>query len=277
MKIVFTGCSAVAGKGFNPNDIEADCKDNPILWVNLAHKNISQFLNLEIENLAVSGSSNSDVFVASVDAISKNNLLPDQDKIKYMLVSMTRYPRHNCELGFETYPTRLNFATHKVTDDVHLNNYTWPKKQLEDLVLKYRLAHHPQQGIVEVLRYCNILERLAKAQNIEIYFVNQRLPWDKDYFVRLDRQNARPADYTEFTRNSILFVDNREDDEIYQLYDKMHDEYQAVGGINTSRWINLYRSWDTEKIDVNFDFRHAGIKSHQKYFQIVNEFFKDLQ
>lgn len=273
MKITFVGCSMVAGNGFNPADPAAECKDSPYLWVNLCHKNIDQFQPLTLENLGETGASNTKIFTESVRAISENNRLPADEKIKFMIVAWTAYPRHRIDLGFELYNTELYFKEGIVTDDVKLNNFVWPKRQLEDFIVKFQLAHHPQNGIIELLRYCLILEKLAEAQNIKLYFVNMSCPWDKDYFTKLKGNNIMPNDYTMFTKNEILNVNNRADEEIYQLYDKLHKQYGDVGGINPDAWINLYQPLIKEKIDLAHDGQHAGVASQQIFFQIIKNFF----
>ena len=274
MKIIFVGCSTVSGVGFDPENPTSDCKNSPDLWVNLCHKNIPQFQMLDLLNLGKSGVSNTEIFTESVSAIGENSQLVDDEKIQFMIISWTSYPRYYAHTGFELYNTGVDFKVGGGRD-INLNNFTWPKSQLEDLIVKFRLAHHPHYGIIEVLKYCWILENLAKSQNIKIFFVNNFLPWDQDYFVKLEGAHILPVDYTTFTKTAILNIDNRCDQEIYQLYNKLHDEYTKLGGVNLDAWINLYQPLQGEKIDVGYDNRHAGADSNKRFFQIIKEFFVD--
>jgi hypothetical protein len=68
--VVFAGCSFCAGRGSDAEGL-TDNKDHPGLWVNLCHQNIDALKNLELINIEMSGSSNTDILINVIDQISK--------------------------------------------------------------------------------------------------------------------------------------------------------------------------------------------------------------
>lgn len=94
----------------------------------------------------------------------------------------------------------------------------------------------------------------------------------KIFFIK--KENVLPYDYTYYTKK-ILNIANRDDDEIYALYNKIHSEYNSIGGIQESRWLNLYNSLGKNKIDVNSDRIHPGYESNQKYFKFLSQALLD--
>jgi len=82
-----------------------------------------------------------------------------------------------------------------------------------------------------------------------------------------------PSDLSAYTRD-LLNVDNRDDEEIFKLYDKMHDQYQQAGGIQEDKWLNLYSSMHKGRIDRAEDEVHPGIISHKNYVEIFTNKLK---
>ena len=55
------------------DSIQYNCYDDPRLWVNLCHRNIPEFQNLELVNVSNRALSNADIFSATVDAIANHS------------------------------------------------------------------------------------------------------------------------------------------------------------------------------------------------------------
>lgn len=272
-KLIFNGCSVVSGFALDPVRPSEDAFDAEGLFVNLCHKNIRQFQDLELINLAEAGASNNDIFISTAVAICKNLSAPEEHKIHTVLVAWTNYPRLNISVGFELYPTYFSMSGHEIKSDIRTNSLTVPKNVLQDLHTKLHLLHHHHEQILNVVKYTNILHTLATQQNINIYFVNLNLLFDQNFFIKLDGPNVVPNDYTPYTKKQILNVDNRDDQEIFKLYDKMHQDYANAGGIHPEHWVNLYSPLQSLEIDKAFDNGHPGIKSHQLFFQLIQKFF----
>jgi hypothetical protein len=83
-----------------------------------------------------------------------------------------------------------------------------------------------------------------------------------------------PEDYTPFTKTHILDIESKNDNDIFKLYNIMHDEYNCAGGIDSCDWINLYSSMKDCQIDTNYDKIHPGKISNQQYYQQVSNFLK---
>ena len=275
-KVVFTGCSFTAGNGWKNVDLNnsgnIECKDAPELWVNLCHSNIPKLQNLELENFSKMGSSNPEIFKQTVDAVAKFD-----NQIGYLFCQWTGMPRYNLNVGFELWNTSFNL--HKRSSgnlyDINLNRgEKYSKKYLKDLLNRFLALHNIHEEIVKVVQYTTILSKLCNNLGIKIYFINGLCPWDQDYFVRLSGPETLPEDYTVFTKETILNITNRSDEDIFKLYNIMHNDYEQAGGIDSTQWVNLYNSMACNKIDTNYDTLHPGTKSNQLYFQQIKSFLE---
>jgi hypothetical protein len=252
---LFTGCSYTAGNGFSKE------KDQPELWVNLLHKN-TKLNNTQLLNASRGGRSNAGIFQDTV-----YNLTNYAD-IKTAFVCFTDMPRYELSVGLELYGTDQAIIPNLQYIERNLNDVTYSKDYLHKVFDRFVALAHLHYEILNLVYYINSLVKLAKLTKTKIYFINAICPWDKDYFVKLN--HVLPYEYTNFTRK-IINVDNRSDDEIYKIYDKIHLEYNQAGGIQCPYWINLYDSMRKNKIDVNDDGVHPGIQSNYYYYKQFSE------
>ena len=273
-KVVFTGCSFTAGDGWvdmaDPDESrKLECKNHPDLWVNLCATQIDQLKNLEVVNLGEGGASNTEIFKNTVQAIGDFDC-----EIDAIFCQWTAMPRYNFSVGFELWSTNEGLSpSARSKYDVNLNRGdTWSRKYLDDLLNRLRALHHLHGEIVKVVEYVNILQKLTRALGIKIYFINGLCPWDQDYFLKLN--NVLPERYTEFTKKEILNIDSRDDEDIFKLYELMHNDYVKAGGVDPTCWINLYDSMKQTMLDTNYDNNHPGKKSNQLYFQQVKNFLE---
>jgi len=270
-KVLFTGCSFTAGSGwFNHPDQETVMtvpkKDSEHLYVNICAKNIKRFQNLEVINAGVPGASNTDIFTNTV-----SNLARYGDEIDTIICQWTSGPRYNFDVGLERWNTSEQIRDRYRKHDVKLSNGdTWTREYMYDIMDRLLVMHHIHWEIVKVVKYTNIIKNLAlRYDNVKCYFVNGLCPWDNDYFQKLE--NVLPDEYTEFTKNVVLEIDCRSDEDIYFLYNKIHEDYKNNGGIDNRDWINLYNSMQQTQIDYNFDGGHPGIKSNLLYADMISD------
>jgi hypothetical protein len=261
-KIIVVGGSITVGHGWN-HEIDTHRKS---MWANQLPEKIKRFQGLEVCNLGVPGASNEMIFHLSVDAVSRH-----QNDIALMLCSWVHVLRYHYDLGFELYDT--SDSGEPLQHDIGLNGITIPKKYVNDLKQRFFSLHHLHHEIVKILKYANTLTRLGKFLQIPVYHINDSCPWDRDYFTK---KPGLPSTYTDFTKNEILNVDNRADEEIYELYDKLHKEYDDVGKPRHDQWINLYDSWLSLQIDANPDQKHPGHLSNQLYSDQIKRFFNTM-
>jgi len=252
-KVLFTGCSYTAGGGFEL------AKQEPNLWVNILHS--KTFLNeFELHNEAMGGRSNSGIFQDSVDNLTKQHY-------DLAFVCWTSLFRFEVDLGLELYTTRAVFAPNGPLCDHNLNDVNYSKKYLESIRDRFVTLQTPHLEILNLLIYANSLIRLSKFTGTRIFFINAICPWDNNYFEKLE--NVLPQSYTEYTKN-LININNRDDSEIQKLYNKIHLEYNHAGGIQSNYWLNLYQSLRSLQVDVNADGLHPGIKSNQRFFELIN-------
>lgn len=258
-RTVFVGCSYTAGSGFEKEKFE------PNFWPMLLHTKISQLSATEYVNLGVSGAGNEFIFTTATNAILDH-------KPKYIFVQWTSYPRLNFLVGVETYDTTQLFSWDCEPRDHNLNSVNYSSDYLSSIRDRFLSLEHPHNQIKNIVKYTNILVKLANHFNCKIFFVNGLCEWDQNYFDKLN--DVLPNQFTSYTQK-ILDVDTRDDNEVFAIYNNIHNEYQQLGGIQPAHWLNLYNSLISNKIDTNSDNRHPGIKSNHLFFDFLSQALLD--
>lgn len=250
---LFAGCSYTAGDGF---ELE---KNEPNLWVNqLYHKCFSHTTQL---NVSRGGRSNAGIFQDTVKTLLTY-------PVEYAIIEWTSVPRYELELGFETYHTRQCFVPNTPCRAHDLNDINYTGAYLTSICERFTALAHDCYEISNLIEYVNSIVNLSQLTKTKVFFINGLCPWDYNFFNK--KESVLPSEYTAYTRK-ILNTDNRDDFEVFQLYNTMHDNFMNLGGIHESLWLNLYSSMQANKIDVNNDNVHPGIKSNNLYFELFSE------
>lgn len=258
--ILFSGCSYTAGTGFSQ---ESKCPD---LWVNLLHKHNLVLRDFELHNVSRAGRSNASIFMDTI-----YNLTTRPHHMAF--VAWTSMPRFEMEIGLETYNTWHYFIPNVRTREHRLNDITYTEKYLNAIRDRLVTLPHPHYEIKCLLYYINSLVSLGEKIGTQIFFINALCPWDTNYFQKLNL--SQPEDATEYTKK-IINLDNRDDKEFNNLYEKIHLEYENIGGIQPHHWLNLYDSMRIHRIDVNDDGSHPGIKSNNLYFEMFDQALRQM-
>lgn len=257
--IAFTGASNVAAGFLNPADRNSH-------WVNMVHS-LPNFVDFELINAGIPGGTNAETFAKTIDVITNT------PSLKYIFCSWVSVTRMRFSLGFELYETVESLdRTDGLTIDRGFNGIVVPRNYLNDLKNRLLALHHLHFEICKVVQYVNIINRLCERFNITVYHINDSCPWDLNYFNRLD--NVLPEAYTTFTKTDIIDIKNRNDKDILKLYTQAHDDYDRLGGINESSWINLYSSFLDNQTDYSHDNTHPGPASNTAYFQTIKSFLE---
>lgn len=254
---LFSGCSFTAGTGFSEE------KNEPGLWVNLLHSQM--FSHTTKLNVSKSGASNAVIFQDTV-----KNLLTHQ--VEYAIVQWTSTARFNIELGFELYDTFQSFIPNGPCRDHNLNNINYSAQYLNSIRDRFTALAHDCYEIRNLVEYVNTIIALAQITNTRIFFVNGLGGWDKNFFDR--KTNVLPNQHTEYTQQ-LLNSQTRDDEEVYKLYEKMHNKYDELGGINESSWLNLYDSMRYYQTDTNNDKMHPGIDSNRQYCELFSNSIRE--
>jgi len=252
---LFTGCSYTAGTGFTLE------KDEPGLWVNLLHSENKFIQQTQLINAGVPGRSNANIFADTLSYLLTN------DDIEYVFVSWTSWPRYEIMLGLELYSTRQLIAPNSHAIQQKLNDITYTSSYLNNIRDRFVTLDHPHNEILNLVKYTSMLAMLSQLKNVKIYFINGLCWWDLNYFNKIIP--VTPTDLTEYTKK-IISIDTRDDDEIFKIYNKIHNEYQNAGTINDTHWLNLYQPLWQLKVDVNNDKIHPGLKSNKIFADLLN-------
>jgi hypothetical protein len=257
-QVLFTGCSYTAGTGF---DLE---KNQPELWVNLLHNHagIDQY---HLINASAPGRSNSGIFFDTVDHLINN-------KIDLAFVAWTSSPRYEVSLGLELYDTGMTFTPNSRMREHRLNDINYTVSYLESINDRFTALANLHLEILNLVKYINVLIAMAAKLNTRMFFINALCHWDAGYFEKVN--NVLPNQYTPFTQK-LINIENRDDQEIHNIYNKIHNEYTQAGGIQSQHWLNLYNSLRSQRIDTNNDGVHPGIQSNQLYYNLLVESLKE--
>lgn len=256
-KVLYAGCSYTAGSGLFLE------KEDPNLWVNQFHDKF--FPNSLRLNVSRGGRSNAGIFQDTVKQLALGS-------ISHAFVAWTSMPRYELELGLELYETRQCFIPNSPCSDHKLNNMVYNAKYLNNIRDRFTTLAHEYYEISNLIEYTNTIKSLAELTNSQVFFINAWCPWDLDFFAL--KHNVLPDQYTKYTQK-LLQLETRDDTEVFALYDKMHNNFSQLGGINKDDWLNLYESFCSNKIDVNADGFHPGPKSNSIFVEILSESFKD--
>jgi len=254
MSVIFTGCSYTAGTGLPLKN------QDPALWVNRLHNQVDWLNELPLLNYGQGGATNQDIFHLSVQAVTEN-------QCSYLFVSWTDLLRYYISPGVETWSTMQFWGGNSPTSDIGVNpGVVYSASYLENIKNRFFDLHHIHYEIVKVLNYTFTLQQLCNRLDTKVYFVNALLPWDNNYFDQVTGKIRQPSDTTELTQKS-LNSDTRSDSEFFDLYDKIHQDYQDATALPPhSTWLNLYESYrNCFYLDRGLDDLHPGPDSNQAF------------
>ena len=254
-KILISGCSFSAGYGM-PEGM-ADEKNWPNLLANKLGIN-------SVTNVAKNGSNNHWIFLETISAML-------HDHYDLVLVQWSAIPRFNAKIGLELYS-----VDSMLVDDVNIvGRETIKKEWLMEIKNRLLRIHNDHWDILDLVKYINVLIELqVRARQGKIFFINGLGPWSQDYFEK--KQISLPSDLDQFTYD-LLQVDMRDDDEIFKLYDMIHEHYSCYGNIQEQQWLNLYQPMTQLKIDtIEPNNDHPGFESQSLFAdlfaqQIINK------
>jgi hypothetical protein len=252
-KILVSGCSFTSGYGM-PGE-----HSNPNIWANLLSKKLGA---TTIKNAAQTGANNYFIFFETISELIK-------EQYDLVLVEWSAIPRYMCHVGLELYNVHTRFER-----DVNLvNKETLSKEWLGEIKNRLLRIHNDHWDILDLVKYVNVLIELqTKSRSGQIFFINGLGPWPDQYFTK--KQINQPTDLTPYEQ-TLLQVDVRDDSEIFQLYNMIHEHYNNYGGIQEKYWLNLYQSQMKIKIDTTSSTdSHPGYASQQLF---SDYFYQQIQ
>jgi len=260
-KVLFFGGSGTAGCGWENGD--PGDKSNPNMWVNLVHSRMPELQNLEKVNLAKSGTNNTAMFKDIIKSIATLK------EVKYIMCAWLYLHRYELNVGFEeTDDTLVEFhPSWDHTQDVVVADQTIRYKYINNIKNKFLALHHDHFEICKLVEYVNIINALCKEKNIKVYHINDSCPWDPGYFIKQDT-------YTDYTKE-VLKSNYRDAATSERLYEKLHADYNQLGGICEESWVNLYSAHKTGTIDYNNDKLHGGVESNFIGYEMVRNKFEN--
>jgi hypothetical protein len=243
-KILVVGCSFSNGSGL-PGE-----HTNSKIWPNQL---ATQLGATDIKNVAQTGANNNWIFLETISELIKT-------RYDLVLVEWSAIPRYKINVGLELYTTdsMLNRPINLVGGE------TISESWLSDLKNRLLRLHNDHWDILNLVKYVNALIQLqTKVYCGKIFFINGLAPWSDQYFIK--KQISLPSDLDSYTYN-LLQSDQRDDQEIFQLYNMIHEQYNNYGGIQEPYWLNLYSSLMNTRIDTVSEIDgHPGYASQDAY------------
>lgn len=261
---IFCGCSYTSGAGL---ELE---KNDPNLWVNILHQSVPQLKNTTLLNAGLSGSTNENIFLSALDNIVNHQ------QCKNLFVSFTSIKRMHVNPSVETYDTWVYLERSNIAD-VKINpNITIVGSYIENIRDRFFDLTHVHYDLLKILKYTRLLSQAAKQIGINIFFINSILYIDQHYFNQVLDPDRLPSDTTLLTQK-LLNAETRADEEYFQVYDKIHQDYKNSGGLLYD-WLNLDQGFRTNfYLDKGNDQLHPGIKSNQAFAKFLIEKIKNKQ
>jgi hypothetical protein len=138
----------------------------------------------------------------------------------------------------------------------------WTELGLQDASL------NDYQNIIELVDYVNVLEDLAQYHQVKIAHINGMIPWQRDLSdMSVADDFSKMTDYT----RQILDFDNRRDEQIRQLFLKLHSKFISL---NQRLWINLFNSFQSQVVDLSPQGQNPGFRSHVSMSNLVRNYLK---
>ncbi len=245
--VCWNGCSFTVGEGFSESIRDSYIYD----------RLISKEFNFKSTNIAVSGSSNLEIFKRTAQIIYNNNFY---DIIFVQWSALNRIwfrPGPDCcfFLNDERYP---DFRYR----DIYLNAPT--KTKLKETLL---LLNHDYHNILDLIDYCCAIECMAKTANVKVVFINGLVPWTKELSQPLDHSdlNKSLSDYTKF----LLDFGTRDDPEIVAFFQQLQQKFSLL---NKDLWVNLFESMHNNTLDTGPQGHHPGILSHRATADKISQY-----
>lgn len=252
MSVCFAGCSFTYGEGFASSQ-----ERDQYVYDRL----VAREFELNHSNVAQPGNSNYKIFLDAAKSITSG---------KYQIVfaqwtGLRRIWLHpGPDTCYKISPADLREQPDYVYRDIFISKKD--RKKINDTIV---ILNHDYQNLLDVIEYCNILERLANNCNTKVYFINGLVPWQQDLFTELKSNLSNSL--SNFTKDMLDF-DNRSDDEIIKFVSELQT---ATSTLNQSLWVNITESFQKNATDVGPVGHHPGIKSNQWMADQIVNFLKD--
>ena len=242
MKGLIVGCSSLAGAG-----LDQGIHDDK-LWSNRLLQNLGCD---DVSNISTAGWSNANIFKHALLEISNN----DYD---IALIGITAMHRINVNIGYEMYNTFSVLSN--ASYDIHTHQGSYSVSEQRKIGNNLLKLYNDFWSCLDMIQYINIIDRISKGK---VFFVNVLNDWKDNFWSR--KHNFEPKDLDQTTKN-IIDIDNRDDDDIFKMYNNMHDEFEKYGGIREAQWLNLYESlYDLAKDFIYDPTPHPGYVSQDYY------------
>lgn len=259
MKVLISGASVSAGYGLDHE------KHDPKLWINQLI--YSKQHTAIVDNISITGIDNQQIMHNTVSALRSNSY-------DLAIVCWQSLHRINYNYGYELYNTQDCITMPSEVKDIRLVGNTPVSKKGMTQTKKHLMSYFNYYwSILDLIGYLNIVIDIAKIYNTPVYFVNYSMPWGNNkIFDYLNEFDVNLLDT--FTKDNLLQLDSRDDNEVKELYQNMICSWKSRGDIQSTNWLNLYSPLLDMQVDVaSKNNNHPGYLSQDKFYNhLVDKF-----
>ena len=240
----FNGCSFTWGAGFAPAQREFYIYD----------RLISTEFNFDRTNIAIGAASNYVIFMNTIEALQ-------QHKYDIMFVQWTGLNRLCLSPGPETW-ARIT-GGQNTANEFRYHSIHITKKEMQQFTRTVLVLNQDYQNILDLINYCDVLNKLASMTHTKIVFINGLVHWQRD----LDQSSHQSL--SAYTKYGILDFDYQTDDNVTLYFNKIKQKFSTL---DQSKWVNLFDPFQTFQVDKGPEGHHPGIKSHAMMAEKISHY-----
>ena len=258
MVYTFCGCSITVGVGL---PLE---KSSPKNYANI----VANHYSADINNLAVGGNSNYNIFITALNEILFNT--PDKIFVQWSAINRTwLYPEPELHNVFVIMSTTTADTRIDNVSGFHTSIFK-DKKEIQKFIDQYLLLNGDYVNLLKLIEYSNILKKVADDSNCQLIMINGLVPWT-DELLRLGIITNYNKEFSDYTKSMIKF-DTRNDEDIERYLAKLEKEFNSL---DKKLWVNIFSSMLKLAVDTGTDQSHPGPNSHQMYADMVIKYLEE--
>lgn len=252
-KFSFIGCSLTYGTG-----LEKEKND-----VNNYANIVAEYFDSDVLNLSVPGNNNHNIFLSALEELVMNR--PTILFVQWSGVQRLEFfPTPEIANSLKIMNSVTSESNYEFINSIHSRAGIFDDKKSVDLFHRQLMLLNKDTGqIVNLIKYVNLLQEVARQFDCRIVFINGLVYWTKELL------NPNIKNYvdelSEYTKYLVDF--NLNDDKEIEKW--LGDLYNRMQTINKSHWVNIFKNLLDLSIDKGNDGRHPGVKSHKKYANMI--------
>jgi hypothetical protein len=249
--IAFFGGSNLIGSGYVDGIASKDI-----------YPNIVARQGYNIKNYGIGGASSYEIFLTCMQQLAQETT-PDIVFVEWNMLARYRfYPSPEVMVHIAARISMPSSWSHCVPI---------PKKEIENFQKILLLLDSEYHRLVTLLTYCEIIQNICKAKNIELIMISGNVHWTKDLFESYSGKIDLSSCLSDYSKE-LLDFDNRDDVEILGLLSTLKTQFDLL---DLEKWIWIFENIPMMKIDKAPLDDHPGPKTMNIIATRIINFLKE--